>query len=66
MKRNMRGQNIREVNGMNKKRKAPNADDRPVIPPAGQRADRRGPHGIPIPDRESVREEFEWREEHQQ
>lgn len=36
------------------------------IPPAGMRPDRKGPYGVPWPDRESLSEEYRWRQEHQQ
>ncbi len=36
------------------------------IPPAGMRADSRGNYGVPHPDRESLSEEYEWRQQHQQ
>ena len=38
----------------------------PVVSPAGSRADSRGPLGIPVPDRDSIRESFAWVTEHQQ
>lgn len=38
----------------------------PAVSTAGMRADRVGPLGVPIPDRESVSEAFHWLREHQQ
>jgi len=38
----------------------------PAVSTAGTRADRVGPLGVPIPDRESVSEAFHWLREHQQ
>lgn len=37
-----------------------------LIPPAGMRPDHKGPYGVPLPNDESLLEEYRWRQAHQQ